>query len=230
MDKFIESIINKDYMAAEKEFKNSILEKVQDRIEDMKQEISESFLTEAKVVSKSYSWGKMKTIHQDKDFSIPLHPEHQEAISKLKDGESHMFRDETKAKWTATRDGDTVNFKGGSREHPFGSYKTSAKFQDLTEAKKKFVMDERDDNNNGVDDDKEQLDEISKDTLKSYVKGAVEDIPSRVYKSEMHMRMANDIDSSEHRKSHSRIASKNLRKVHNRTQGISKALDKLTKE
>lgn len=64
-----------------------------------------------KVVTKNYSWGKMKTIHKGADFSIPMHPEHHEPISKLKDGESHHFTDETRTHWTATRSGDHVHFQ-----------------------------------------------------------------------------------------------------------------------
>lgn len=64
-----------------------------------------------KVVTKKYSWGKMKTIHKGADFSIPMHPEHHEPISKLKDGESHHFTDETRTHWTATRSGDDVHFQ-----------------------------------------------------------------------------------------------------------------------
>lgn len=64
-----------------------------------------------KVVTKNYSWGKMKTIHKGADFSIPMHPEHHEPVSKLKDGESHHFTDETRTHWTATRSGDDVHFQ-----------------------------------------------------------------------------------------------------------------------
>ena len=70
-----------------------------------------------KVSTDKYSWGTMKTIHHGQDFSIPLHPEHHQAISKLKDSESHSFQDETKAKWTATRKGDTVHFAGKQGYH-----------------------------------------------------------------------------------------------------------------
>lgn len=70
-----------------------------------------------KVSTDKYSWGTMKTIHHGQDFSIPLHPEHHQAISKLKDNESHSFQDETKAKWTATRKGDTVHFAGKQGYH-----------------------------------------------------------------------------------------------------------------
>lgn len=63
-----------------------------------------------KVVTKKYSWGTMKTVHHGSDFSIPLHPEHHQAIAKLKDEQEHKFKDETGHHWVARRKGDTVHF------------------------------------------------------------------------------------------------------------------------
>jgi hypothetical protein len=57
----------------------------------------------------SYSWGKMVTVHHGKDTSYPLHPEHQEAIKKLKDGEKTSFKDETNSTVHAHREGDSVH-------------------------------------------------------------------------------------------------------------------------
>lgn len=71
-------------------------------------------IEEATVKTEKHSWGTMKTVHHGKDFSIPLHPEHHKAISKLNDGESHTFTDETNSKWKATREGDKVHFTGAS--------------------------------------------------------------------------------------------------------------------
>jgi hypothetical protein len=67
-------------------------------------------ITEAKVETKKYSWGTMKTIHHGADFSIPLHPEHHQAIAKLGDEGEHKFKDETGRHWTARRKGDDVHF------------------------------------------------------------------------------------------------------------------------
>lgn len=67
-----------------------------------------------KVETKKYSWGTMKTVHHGADFSIPLHPEHHQAISKLKDNQEHKFKDETGKHWTAKRMGDTVHFQGAN--------------------------------------------------------------------------------------------------------------------
>jgi len=52
----------------------------------------------------------MKTVHHGSSFSIPLHPEHHEPISKLKDNQEHKFKDETGRHWTAKRMGDDVHF------------------------------------------------------------------------------------------------------------------------
>ena len=67
-------------------------------------------LEEAVSVKKQdYSWGKMVTVHHGSDTSYPLHPEHQNAIKKLKDGEHTSFTDETNRKVTAHREGDNVH-------------------------------------------------------------------------------------------------------------------------
>lgn len=87
-------------------------------------------LEEATVKSAKYSWGTMKTVHHGKDFSIPLHPEHHKPIAALKHGESHSFKDETGAKWKATREDDTVHFHGGS----YGTQKTSVKHDTMKES------------------------------------------------------------------------------------------------
>ena len=52
-------------------------------------------IEEATVATRKYDWGTMKTVHHGAMFSIPLHPEHHQAIAKLKSGESHSFKDET---------------------------------------------------------------------------------------------------------------------------------------
>ncbi len=71
-------------------------------------------LTEAKVETKKYSWGTMKTVHHGADFSIPLHPEHHKAIAKLKDEQEHKFKTEDGKHWTARRKGDDVHFQGAN--------------------------------------------------------------------------------------------------------------------
>jgi hypothetical protein len=71
-------------------------------------------LTEATVDTKKYSWGTMKTVHHGSSFSIPLHPEHHQAIAKLKDQQEHKFKTEDGKHWTAKRDGDKVHFQGAN--------------------------------------------------------------------------------------------------------------------
>jgi len=71
-------------------------------------------LEEATVKTQKYSWGTMKTVHHGSDFSIPLHPEHHEAIAKLKDQQEHKFKDETNRHWTAKRSGDDVHFQSAN--------------------------------------------------------------------------------------------------------------------
>lgn len=83
--------------------------KEDDEDEEDKKKVKES-LDEAVTVKKDkYSWGKMVTVHHGSDTSYPLHPEHQEAIKKLKDGEHTSFTDETNRKVSAHREGDSVH-------------------------------------------------------------------------------------------------------------------------
>jgi hypothetical protein len=74
----------------------------------------EQEITEATVKTQKYSWGTMKTVHHGSDFSIPLHPEHHEAIAKLKDQQEHKFKTEDGKHWTARRKGDEVHFQGAN--------------------------------------------------------------------------------------------------------------------
>ena len=80
------------------------------------------------VVTKKYSWGTMKTIHHKNDFSIPLHPEHHQAIAKLGDEQEHHFKDETGRHWTARRKGEFVHFQGANN-----GGKTMVRHSDLKE-------------------------------------------------------------------------------------------------
>jgi hypothetical protein len=73
------------------------------------------------VNKKNYSWGKMVTVHQGASTSYPLHPEHQEKIRKLSDGDKTTFKDETGATVHAHRSGDTVYLK-----NPRSSNRTTA--------------------------------------------------------------------------------------------------------
>ena len=65
---------------------------------------------EAVTVKKAnYSFGRMMTVHHGSDTSYPLHPENQQAIAKLGDGEKTSFKDETNSTVHAEREGDTVH-------------------------------------------------------------------------------------------------------------------------
>lgn len=97
---------------------------------DDEKKLKES-IVEGTVQTKKYSWGTMKHVEHGHSFSIPLHPEHHQAIHKLKDGESHSFTDETKSRWKATREGDKVHFHGASRGND--GYKTSVSHESLKE-------------------------------------------------------------------------------------------------
>lgn len=83
---------------------------------------------DAKVVTKKYSWGTMKTVHKGASYSIPLHPEHHEHIAKMKDGQVHDIKTEDGRQWHVKREGDTVHFHGAN-----GGPKTSVKHSDLKE-------------------------------------------------------------------------------------------------
>ncbi len=100
------------------------------------------------VDKKNYSWGKMVTVHHGSENSYPLHPEHQEAIKKLKDGEHTTFKDETNRKVTAHREGDNVHLSGSG-----SNKKTTVAYSHFTEEVK-------------------QVDELNRKTLASYVSKA----------------------------------------------------------
>jgi len=104
------------------------------------------------VSKRNYSWGKMITVHHGKSHSYPLHPEHQEAIAKLKDGEKTSFTDETNATVHARRDGDTIHL---AKKHV--STPTAV-------ARSHFVNEET------------ELNELDKSTMHSYVNKAAVDI------------------------------------------------------
>jgi len=70
---------------------------------------------ETKVKKESYSWGDLITVSKGNEFKAVLHPEHQDALKKLKDGEKTAFTDEQKVKWNATRTGDSLELKSGSK-------------------------------------------------------------------------------------------------------------------
>lgn len=92
----------------------SYFEYMENKLRRKKETPKKRFGEGIEVKTGKYSWGTMKTIHHNKDFSIPLHPEHQQAISKLKDEQEHKFKDETGRHWVARRKDDHIHFSSGS--------------------------------------------------------------------------------------------------------------------
>jgi hypothetical protein len=109
--------------------KHIIFHNQDDDKKDDKEDMKEETLVEATVETKKYSWGTMKTVHHGADFSIPLHPEHHQAIAKLKDEQEHHFKDETGRHWTARRKGDEVHFQGAN-----GGNSTKVKHETMKES------------------------------------------------------------------------------------------------
>jgi hypothetical protein len=81
------------------------------------------------VKTAKYSWGTMKTIHHGSNFSIPLHPEHHEAIAQMKDQQQHTIKTEDGRQYHVKREGDTVHFHGVN-----GGNKTSVPHKTMTES------------------------------------------------------------------------------------------------
>ena len=163
--------------------------KVAEEVDEIKE------LDEATVVSKKYSWGTMKTVHHGKDFSIPLHPEHHRAISKLKDEQEHNFKTEDGHHWNARRKGDDIHFQSANN-----GPKTVVKHSALQE-------------------EVEELDELSKKTLGDYIKHASGGMKGLAISA--HYAGATD-DKTEKEKMWKRALK--------RDKGIKMAADKLTKE
>jgi hypothetical protein len=119
----------------------------------------QSEVNEAISVKKAnYSWGKMVTVHHGASTSYPLHPEHQKAIAKLGDGEKTSFKDETNTHVVARRDGDNVH---------------------LTQPKKSSTMTTV--AHSHFNEEIEQVTELKKSTLGSYVKKAADSATMHAY-------------------------------------------------
>ena len=157
--------------------------------------VREETISEAQVSTKKYSWGTMKTIHHGSDFSIPLHPEHHKEIAKLKDEQEHKFKTEDGKHWTARRKGEDVHFQGanngGTTKVPHSTMKEEV----------------------------EELEELSKTTLKSYTNDAALDA----------VRLGNTLGRAQLGKSKA-AAGPVGDKITKRLSGIRKATDKMTKE
>lgn len=68
----------------------------------------------ANAIHEHYPWGRLTKV-EGKGIRAVLHPEHQEAIGKLQDGDSTRFKDEQGIDWTAKRNGEHVELKAPSR-------------------------------------------------------------------------------------------------------------------
>lgn len=167
-------------------------------------------LEEAVSVSKKdYSWGKMVTIHHGADTSYPLHPEHQKAIKALRPSGEHSktsFKDETGRQVHATREGDKVHLM--SKE---GNYKpTTVDYKHFDEQFESTNV--------------EQIDELKKSTLGSYIKKASEQaVTAGIVGTSMgagHTPKPNQPEPG----------SKQYAIMRKREAGVKKAVDKLTKE
>lgn len=104
---------------ARKKIAEAVYVKTPVAMSHFKEEVEQ--VDEAVTVKKTtHPWGKMMVVHHGASHSFPLHPEHQEAIANLKDGENTSFTDETKSKVTAHRDGDTVHLslRGSNTKTP----------------------------------------------------------------------------------------------------------------
>jgi hypothetical protein len=162
--------------------------------------VKESLNEAVSVKKEKYSWGTMMTVHHGSDTSYPLHPEHQQAIAKLGDGEKTSFKDETNSTVHAEREGDTVHL---SRPR-LSSTKTSV-------AQKHF--------NGSVKEEAEQMDELNKDTVYSYAAKAGKDVDKK------HKDLSAQIKSN-----NPQDANKTSSKIGKRYAGMDRAETRLNKE
>jgi len=165
----------------------------------VKEDINEA----VSVKKQKLSWGTMMTVHHGSDTSYPLHPEHQQAIAKLGDGEKTSFKDETNSTVHAHREGDTVHLT----RPRLSSTKTSVAHSHFNE-------------------EMEQVNELKKSTLGSYVKKAADSATMHAYGAGGEsQRLAGEPVSKrpDTYGADRKVALKRL-------AGIGKAADRLTKE
>lgn len=89
----------------------SLLDEAADIIEKSLAEGQDGNHNSVSVRKRDYNWGKMVTVHHGSHTSYPLHPEHQNIIKQMKDGDKASFVDETGEKVYAHRQGDTVHLR-----------------------------------------------------------------------------------------------------------------------
>jgi len=213
-----------------------------------------------KVEKKKYSWGKMVTVHDGSSTSYPLHPEHQKEIKKLRDGDKTSFKDETGRNVHVHREGDKVHLMSKDRgykpttvhyshfDEATSAYgRINARFKSISgrtlgaaakehgdEAKKlqkEIEAQQKEiDRRKAAMKNEENLDELSKSTLGSYVKKASTNarINSMISKDFDHKAMTSRKPST--RDAYYGLSSKHKQKSWKRSDNVAKAVDRLTKE
>lgn len=199
------------------------------------------------VKTSTHSWGKMMTVHHGASHSFPLHPEHQEKIAKLKHGESVSFNDETNSRVTAHRDGDTIHLsKSGSNTKTPVAMSHFKEEKEMSQKSKDALMNYWNDLNREAGnvlrrdkvkkllaakkkvtkEESEIVNELSKDTLKSYVKKALDtntSLNTNDDKSIINLASRSGREMGE-------VGRKLDHKAVVRSQGVQRAVNKLTKE
>ena len=125
-------------------------------------DLRESYKGSVSVKTQQHDFGKMMTVHHGSNTSYPLHPEHQKAIKKLRPGDKTAFKDETGSQVHAHRVGDDVILHRPLQ----GSGLTKVPYHHFDTSKNEEV---------------EQIDELSKDTLSGFIKKSKEtfkDVPN----------------------------------------------------
>lgn len=219
------------------------------------------------VDKKNYSWGKLITVRHGSSHSFPLHPEHQEKIKNLKDGESTAFRDETGSHVTAHREGDKVHLKlrGANQKTTVAHSHFTEEVNQIDElskatlksyvSKKANQIIDKDEKSNpyGVNgggsskernkdfnklnlarkkvaEEAEQIDELSKKTLGSYVRRSAVDLYRTGQNVEAHMNARNATGNYAAQRRHAELTDKARLKASNRISGIERATKKMAKE
>lgn len=98
----------------------------------IKKEAVEQIDEKVTIEKSNHSWGKMIRVYHGSSHSYPLHPEHQEKIAKLGDGEKTSFKDETGNNVTAHREGENIHLTGSPIRT--GTTKTTVARKHFTES------------------------------------------------------------------------------------------------
>lgn len=80
---------------------------------------------ESMVKRSTYSWGSIIKLSKKGQPGAVLHPEHQEELASLKDGEKGKFKDETGMVWNSQRRGNIIHLEGGDKPYGDKPYKHS---------------------------------------------------------------------------------------------------------